>query len=321
MAYGDWQLRWECHCFVKSLYWTSLISLFQVLISQMWGQMSNTRPNKETMLSFLKEHNIVLPETASISQIRTAYEAMAIAVDNLDGQALGSAQHHSDGPPDGDGHADASRIVERGEEEVICEQKRIDIVATGSAQCTDGVEKGGKIKSLERELELARIKMEMLQLQLRIEGAKEKQGDNNIKIRLTEISGIVGEFSGVSGTNTTKWLRLLESTIVSFGGGHQECYKLGRALLSGSARQHANKEMWCDWKTMHDGLLNLFPERRSAMDVYEDLKKRSRKAGESSEEYVLAMEEIADDLITEADLIPLVIVGLCRLQPSYDSIT
>jgi hypothetical protein len=46
---------------------------------------------------------------------------------------------------------------------------------------------------------------------------------------------------------------------------------------------------------MHDVLLKSFSERRSPMDVYEELKKRSRKAGESSEEFVLAMEEIADD--------------------------
>lgn len=276
----------------------------------MWGQMTSARPNKDAMLSVLKDNDIELPDTASISQIRTAYEAVLFAADNAAGQTHGGIQPIAGGSLDPVKHAGTAEDDERGEEEEKGEVTRNDNVEGANAQCGELARNGKNLEFLDKQLELARIELQVLQLQLQVGGVTKKPPEAE-KIRLSDISGIVGEFSGVTGQNVKKWLRLLKSTIISFGGGDKECYKHGRSLLIGSARLHANKENWCDWIAMHDGLLESFSERRSTMDVYEELKKRLRRAGESSEEYVLAMEEIADDLIAENDLIPLVIVGLC----------
>lgn len=277
----------------------------------MWGQKTSVRPNKVAMLSFLKENDIEMPETASISQIRSAFEALLFALDKSPRQAFDGTQPIDGGSADKEEQEETAKGDERDEEEEKCEEHRgNNVVGSGTAQWVDSVGKGVKSERLDKELELARMKLEILKMEMRNERVVEKPAEAE-KIRLADISKIVGEFSGTSGHNVQKWLRLLETTIVSFGGGDKECYKIGRALLSGVARKTANKEIWCNWKALRDGLLESFPERRSAIVVYEELKKRLRRSGESSEEYVLAMEEIADDLIVETDLIPLVIVGLC----------
>ena len=186
--------------------------------SQMWGIMDRARPNKEAMLSLLKDSNIELPDTASISQIRTAYEALVSAADIMHGQTHGVFQNDADGSPDTEKHVETAKDDERDDDEQKGEATRTRTDNVVGAQCGESDEK----EFLERELQLARIKLQMLQLQLQVGEVNDKSRQVE-KFRLSDISGIVGEYSGVGSQNVKKWLRLLESTIISFGGGDMEC--------------------------------------------------------------------------------------------------
>lgn len=264
-------------------------------------------------MSFLRDREVELPETATIVQVRAAYEAILLSTEDS-GQdpaeqsfcgTKPSLHDPASGEPQEEFYADA--VFENNV------PKRGGGSDTGAAHCADAAQKLENSAVPDREIELARIRLETLRLQHAME--QKTVAKERIKIRLTDVDKIVGQFSGASGQNVKKWLNLVEKTVVSFGGGAQESYQVGRASLIGAARLHANNELWSDWQSFKAGLLDRFKESRSAMDVYDELRKRKRRNDESIEEYVLAMEVIADDLVVEADLVPLVIVGLCGNGP------
>lgn len=276
----------------------------------MWGTMASSRPSKNTMVQFLLENQVELPETASISQIRTAFNALAGIVPDGDideaNQAGGlaittSGDDHVEGEPPEEHFSDVQAPKS--------EEKRGGSQEDGVAQCVASYQEREKL--IERELELARVKLDTLRLEIQLRaGRPEERPKDRQKIRLQDVERIVKEFGGSRGENVKKWLNLLSSTVMSYGGAEDDCYRIARALLIGVARERANKALWTDWNSLRAGLLDECKDRRSAMDVYDELRRRVRRAGETSEEYVLAMEVIANDEVAEIDLIPMVIVGL-----------
>ena len=126
------------------------------------------------MLSLLKDSNIELPDTASISQIRTAYEAIVSAADIMDGQTHGVFQHDANGSPDTEKHVETAKDDERDDDEQKGEATRTRTDNVVGAQCGESDEKVKNPEFLERELQLARIKLQVLQLQLQVGEVNDK---------------------------------------------------------------------------------------------------------------------------------------------------
>lgn len=163
------------------------------------------------------------------------------------------------------------------------EEKRGGSQQDGVAQYVVSYQEREKL--IELELEFARVKLDTLSLEMQLQAGRPKERP---KIRLNDVERIVKVFGGTRGENVKKWLNLLASTVTSYSGAEDDFYRIARALLVGVARECASKALWTDWKSLRAG-------------VYDELRRRVRRASETSEEYVLAMEVIANDEVAEID--------------------
>ena len=243
----------------------------------MWGQETDQRKTRAEMIDFLMEKGVEVPESASISQIRTLFE------DYVRNQAAGGEQQQP--------LLDADNVNNR-------PPARNDFY-----------------RAMEMELELVRSKIELAKLNLAMCESSEHKNDPKKEqsysrsLQPKDFSVSVGEFDGEN-VNAVKWTKLLRTTVASYGGTEVDMYRVARGLITGVARGHVNQKELATWEELRDSLVTRFRDQRSLLDIYGELTARKKKPDESFNTYVAAMEELADDRIPAEDLIPVIVNGL-----------
>ena len=235
------------------------------------GQETDQRKTMAEMIDFLIEKGVEVPESASISQIRTLFE------DYVRNQAAGGEQQQP--------LLDADNMNNR-------PPARNDFY-----------------RAMEMELELVRSKIELAKLNLAMCESSEHKNDPKKEqscsrsLQPKDFSVSVGEFDGEN-VNAVKWTKLLRTTVASYGGTEVDMYRVARGLITGVARGHVNQKELATWEELRDSLVTRFRDQRSLLDIYGELTARKKKPDESFNTYV------ADDRIPAEDLIPVIVNGL-----------
>lgn len=123
--------------------------------------------------------------------------------------------------------------------------------------------KSGYSGDIDKELELVQAKIALAELQLKV-FSSQGNAQNVIEkksscrhLQTKEFLVSVGEYSGEKGS-AQKWI--LSATVTSYGGDHDDKYRVARGLITGLARAHVNKKYMTDWISLRSTLLERFKD-------------------------------------------------------------
>lgn len=163
-----------------------------------------------------------------------------------------------------------------------------------------------EIQRLERELQIARIKRELRELQA--EDLAENQGK---RFDFQAFEAMVHTFSGDDSYDVKKWFSDIEDASAVFGCSDRDKFVSLRRLLTGTAKlflRTINANNYIDLKV---ALMEEFGRTFTLNEVFQQLKARNLRSNESVRRYIIEMQEIALRAeIPEADLIECIIDGI-----------
>ena len=249
--------------------------------------------NREELVFELEKHHESVSQTASIAQLRAQLKG---ALEKVIGYS----------PASQDGQSDQRTLNKA--DQVVLKTSTTDRAGKSGGEEPKKSEVSNhdlqlKVQVLQMELELMRMKMEM-------DNKPMQPSTRDIK----EMASMVPEFCGDGRQCVDHWLDIVEKTVASQGGGSVEKFRVGRRRLVGTAELFVlNNVARCgEWEEFKSMLSQRFKE--DAFVVYERLKSRHKKAGESVTAYITELEAIAAGKVPAEHLISAFVVGLGDTQ-------
>ncbi|KAL7743336.1 hypothetical protein ACLKA6_012498 [Drosophila palustris] len=129
---------------------------------------------------------------------------------------------------------------------------------------------------------------------------------------LKDIEGSVSKFSGSDSDDITKWIEELEDCAATVQWNQLQLFVYAKQLLVGAAKSFARSLRDVrNWEALKSNLLEEFTVKLSSAEVHRKLQKRQQKKGESLQEFLYALMEIAKPIkLDDASLIEYFVAGI-----------
>ncbi|XP_017490035.1 PREDICTED: uncharacterized protein LOC108378254 [Rhagoletis zephyria] len=158
---------------------------------------------------------------------------------------------------------------------------------------------------LDRMLAIARKKRELAELQQEIGQVGSRKFD------LSMLTALINKFEGSESQDIEKWVAELENVFEILQCNDREKLIAVRHLVCGHARRFIDIISVRSYEDIKAALLDEFQCKFSLQDIFNQLKSRCIKSGETPRQYVTEMQYIASRAdIPETDLVDIIIEGL-----------
>ncbi|KAL7729718.1 hypothetical protein ACLKA6_014588 [Drosophila palustris] len=129
---------------------------------------------------------------------------------------------------------------------------------------------------------------------------------------LKDVEGSVSKFSGSDSDDVTKWIEELEDCAATVQWNQLQIFVYAKQLLVGAAKSFARSLRDVrNWEALKSNLLEEFTVKLSSAEVHRKLQKRQQKKGESLQEFLYALMEIAKPIkLDDASLIEYFVAGI-----------
>ncbi|KAH8340322.1 hypothetical protein KR059_012383, partial [Drosophila kikkawai] len=131
---------------------------------------------------------------------------------------------------------------------------------------------------------------------------QEAQGQSRSWFTLKDVEGSVSQFSGVGDPNIDLWIEELEDCAATVEWSSLQQFVYAKQLLSGAAKMFVRSQRDInDWESLNlkSALLQEFGVQISTAEIHRRLGKRRQHKGESLQEYLYALMEIAKPIRLE----------------------
>lgn len=231
------------------------------------------RLTRAQILEALSSAGVIPPATASISQLRTLYEA--------------TLPETSVNPQ----NSDNSAPLDPSEE-------------------TDNADSDENLQLTLERLE-KRKKILLLQKEIAALEQDNQASMRPARVDFSDIEHSIQKFSGSDSYGIRKWIADFEDVVTSFGCDERFKLLCARRLMTGTAKIFLRTITIQSWEQLKAALLEEFGRRKEDFEIYDKLRSRIKRPDESYQQYVLIMQEYAMNLdISEQVLIEFIILGL-----------
>lgn len=285
---------------------------------------------RESICSLLKEIGEAFPNTASLSQLkallhRTTVERINSPQTDIMNTASNNADYIDQNPENAASHSVATN-ANNISADICVNTGDITGIANQTEENLDNI-----IRQLEQRRQILLLQDEIRRLELGQNQAPQphrldiaapalRQPLPDAPVLLPDVKfmdRIIPEFSGEDTYLIGKWIADIEDYTGGLADADHISMQYAVRALTGSAKIVYRMSRARNWDNLKEVLMREFGNRASNLDVYARLKSRTRKPDETTQRFVVCMQEIAMcGEISENDLLQIIVQGLNDSSPA-----